>query len=164
MNFARSATLLLSMLLAVPAAAEISREDLRKALEANPDLVLSALKKADKMKFFTLVVESQQEYQRGKAKEEARLEAEERDKAVARAQREAEKTRLKTEREAAKKAADAQAAKTKQAVADAGALENARKVAVEDARQAEVVLAGAKDQLAAANVDDEKSWKRSLSL
>jgi len=69
------------MLLAVPAAAEISREDLRKALEANPDLVLSALKKADKMKFFTLVVESQQEYQRGKAKEEARLEAEERDKA-----------------------------------------------------------------------------------
>ena len=81
MNFARSATLLLSMLLAVPAAAEISREDLRKALEANPDLVLSALRKADKMKFFTLVVESQQEYQRGKAKEEARLEAEERDKA-----------------------------------------------------------------------------------
>ena len=72
MNFARSATLLLSMLLAVPAAAEISREDLRKALEANPDLVLSALRKADKMKFFTLVVESQQEYQRGKAKEEAR--------------------------------------------------------------------------------------------
>jgi len=56
----------------------------------------------------------------------------------------------------AKKAADAQAAKTKQAVADAGALENARKVAVEDARQAEVVLAGAKDQLAAADALEQR--------
>lgn len=81
MNLARIATLLFSVLLAVPASAEITREDLKKALEANPDLVLSALKKADKMKFFEFVVESQQDYQRNKAREEARLEAEERDKA-----------------------------------------------------------------------------------
>ncbi|MDP3542581.1 MAG: thioredoxin domain-containing protein [Elusimicrobiota bacterium] len=81
MNLARVTTMLLAVLLAVPAAAAISREDLRKALEANPDLVLSALKKADKMKFFEMVVESQQEYQRSKAKEEAKREQEERDNA-----------------------------------------------------------------------------------
>lgn len=81
MTLARMTTLFFAALLAVPAAAEISREDLKKALEANPDLVLSALKKADKMKFFEFVVESQQDYQRNKAREEARLEAEERDKA-----------------------------------------------------------------------------------
>lgn len=81
MNLARVTTMLLAVLLAVPAAAAISREDLKKALEANPDLVLSALKKADKMKFFEMVVESQQEYQRSKAKEEARREQEERDNA-----------------------------------------------------------------------------------
>lgn len=81
MNLARSASLLLSLLLAVPAAAAISREDLKKALEANPDLVLSALKKADKMKFFELVVDAQQDYQRNKAREEARREAEERENA-----------------------------------------------------------------------------------
>ncbi|MCR4296480.1 MAG: thioredoxin domain-containing protein [Elusimicrobia bacterium] len=81
MNLARVTTMLLAVLLAVPAAAAISREDLKKALEANPDLVLSALKKADKMKFFEMVVESQQEYQRNKAKEEARREEQERDNA-----------------------------------------------------------------------------------
>lgn len=81
MNLARVTTMLLAVLLAVPAAAAISREDLKKALEANPDLVLSALKKADKMKFFEMVVESQQEYQRSKAKEEARREEQERDNA-----------------------------------------------------------------------------------
>lgn len=82
MTLARVTTLTLAVLLAVPAAAAISREDLKKALEANPDLVLSALRKADKMKFFEMVVESQQEYQRNKAREEARLEAEEREKAL----------------------------------------------------------------------------------
>lgn len=81
MNLARVTTMLLAVLLAVPAAAAISREDLKKALEANPDLVLSALKKADKMKFFEMVVEAQQEYQRTKAKEEARREQQERDNA-----------------------------------------------------------------------------------
>ncbi|MDD5303648.1 MAG: thioredoxin domain-containing protein [Elusimicrobia bacterium] len=81
MNIARVTTLLLSVLLAVPAAAAISRDDLKKALDANPDLVLSALKKADKMKFFEFVVESQQEFQQSKAKEEAKREEEEREKA-----------------------------------------------------------------------------------
>ncbi len=81
MNIARVSSLLLSVLIAVPAAAAISREDLKKALDANPDLVLSALKKADKMKFFELIVEAQQDYQKNKAKEEARREEEERDKA-----------------------------------------------------------------------------------
>lgn len=52
---------------------------------------------------------------------------------------------------AAKKAADAQSAKTKQAVADAAALEKARKVAVDDAKQAETILASAKDALTAAD-------------
>lgn len=81
MNTARMTTLLLSFLIAAPAVAEISREDLKKALDANPDLVLSALKKADKMKFFEHIVESQQEYQKNKAKEEARREEAEREKA-----------------------------------------------------------------------------------
>jgi len=74
MNISRAATLILALLLAVPAAAEISREDLKKALDANPDLVLGALKKADKMKFFEHIVASQQEYQKSKAKEEAKRE------------------------------------------------------------------------------------------
>jgi len=95
MNFPRSASLILALLLgavcttasaAAPAApaktsAAISREDLKKALEANPDLVLAALKKSDKMKFFQFVVESQQEFQQNRAKEEARQEALEREKA-----------------------------------------------------------------------------------
>lgn len=51
---------------------------------------------------------------------------------------------------AAKRALDSQTAKTKQAVADAGALENARKVAVEDAQQAETVVADAQKALTAA--------------
>lgn len=54
----------------LPAAAEISREDLAKALDANPDLVLSALQKADKSKFFEIVVDAQRDYQASKAKEE----------------------------------------------------------------------------------------------
>ena len=81
MNTSRVTTLLLSVLLAVPATAAISRDDLKKALDANPDLVLAALKKADKMKFFEFIVESQQEFQKSKATEEARLEAEEKEKA-----------------------------------------------------------------------------------
>jgi len=52
---------------------------------------------------------------------------------------------------AAKRALDGQIAKTKQAVADAGALENARKVAVEDAKQAETVVADAQKALTAAD-------------
>jgi len=51
---------------------------------------------------------------------------------------------------AAKRALDSQIARTKQAVADAGALENARKVAVEDAKHAETVVADAQKALTAA--------------
>ncbi len=51
----------------------------------------------------------------------------------------------------AKRAADAQAVKAKQAVADAAALEKARKVAFDDVKNAENVLANAKDVLAAAD-------------
>lgn len=81
MNIARMTILLLSASLTVPAVAAISRDDLKKALDANPDLVLSALKKGDKMKFFEFVVESQQDFQKNKAKEDAKREEEERDKA-----------------------------------------------------------------------------------
>lgn len=77
MTIARVSAVLLATLLAVPAAAEISREDLKKALDANPDLVFAALKKADKLKFFQFIVESQQEFQKLKAKDEARREKEE---------------------------------------------------------------------------------------
>ena len=51
----------------------------------------------------------------------------------------------------AKRTADTQAAKAKQAVADAAALEKARKVAIDDVKNAETVLANAKDVLAAAD-------------
>ncbi len=74
MTIVRASFLLLAAFLALPASAELSREDLKKALEANPDLVLAALKKADKMKFFEHVVASQSEYQRAKAKEDAKRE------------------------------------------------------------------------------------------
>lgn len=81
MNISRVTTLLFSILLAVPAAADISKEDLRKALDANPDLILSALKKGDKMKFMEFIFAAQQEFQQNKAKEEAKREEQERDKA-----------------------------------------------------------------------------------
>jgi hypothetical protein len=52
---------------------------------------------------------------------------------------------------AAKRVAGVQAAKATQAVADAGALEKARKVAVEDVTHAEATVANAKSALAAAD-------------
>jgi hypothetical protein len=51
---------------------------------------------------------------------------------------------------AAKRAADAQAAKAKQAVADVGALEKARKIALEDVTHADADVARSKEALAAA--------------
>jgi protein-disulfide isomerase len=81
MNIRRLRMLLLPLLFAAPAGAQISREELKKALDANPDLVLGALKKADKLKFFEHVVEAQQEYQKSKVKEEAQREEREREKA-----------------------------------------------------------------------------------
>ncbi|MBI3289263.1 MAG: thioredoxin domain-containing protein [Elusimicrobia bacterium] len=81
MTIRRVATLLLTLMCASTAKADISREDLKKALEANPDLVLSALKKVDKTKFFEFIVEAQQDYQKRKAKEEAEREQREQDAA-----------------------------------------------------------------------------------
>jgi protein-disulfide isomerase len=81
MTLSKAASLLLAAILAAPASAAISRDDLKKALEANPDLVLSALKKADKTKFFEIIVESQQEFQKKKQMEEAKREETERENA-----------------------------------------------------------------------------------
>ncbi|MFI5350279.1 MAG: DsbA family protein [Elusimicrobiota bacterium] len=66
----RLAAAALSLLIASPSLAALSREDLQKALEKNPDLVLQALKKADKAAFFELVMEAQHEYQDKKQAEE----------------------------------------------------------------------------------------------
>jgi protein-disulfide isomerase len=83
MNLARAASLILSAVIALPAAAAaISRDELKKALNENPDLVLSALKKADKLKFFEFIVESQGEYQKSKAKEAAKQEEAEQEKYI----------------------------------------------------------------------------------
>lgn len=73
----RPLPLLLAVLIAAPAGAEISRDDLKKALDANPDLVLAALKKADKSKFFEYVIAAQNEFQARKQKEEAEREQKE---------------------------------------------------------------------------------------
>jgi protein-disulfide isomerase len=81
MTTRRATSLLLALMIAVPAGAAISREDLKKALDANPDLVLEALKKTDKMKFFDYIVTCQQEYQKNKAKEDQAQEQKEREEA-----------------------------------------------------------------------------------
>lgn len=77
MTIARASFLLLAALLALPASAEISRDDLKKALDANPDLVLAALKKADKIKFFEAIMAAQSEFQKVRAREEAKREEKE---------------------------------------------------------------------------------------
>lgn len=59
----------LCAMIAAPSSAAISRDELKKALDANPDLVLSALKKADKAAFFETVVDAQKDYQMKKEKE-----------------------------------------------------------------------------------------------
>ena len=64
MTSIRLTSLFFCVLIAASAQAAISRDDLKKALDANPDLVLSALQKVDKMRFFEFIVESQQEYQK----------------------------------------------------------------------------------------------------
>ncbi|MEK7388741.1 MAG: thioredoxin domain-containing protein [Elusimicrobiota bacterium] len=82
MTIRRLMTPLLSLLLAAPALAAISREDLKRALDANPDLVLDALKKSDKSKFFTYVMESQQAFQKKKGEEEEKRMLAERESAL----------------------------------------------------------------------------------
>lgn len=79
----RFAACLLSVLIAAPALAAVSREDLKKALVANPDLVLEALKNAKKKDFFELIISAQKEYQMEKMKEEEVLEKEAYEKAFA---------------------------------------------------------------------------------
>jgi len=65
----------LSALVAAPASsATISRDDLKKALEANPDLVVGALKSADKSALFEIMMDAQREYQMKKQQEEAEKE------------------------------------------------------------------------------------------
>ncbi|MEK7382761.1 MAG: DsbA family protein [Elusimicrobiota bacterium] len=70
----RYAARLLCVLLAAPAMAAVSREDLKKALTANPDLVLEALKNSKKSDFFEFIMDAQKEYQQTKMKEEEALE------------------------------------------------------------------------------------------
>lgn len=67
----------LSAVLAAPASAAVSRGDLKKALDANPDLVLEALKKTNKATFFEYVMDAQREYQLKQAKEAEEKEKEE---------------------------------------------------------------------------------------
>lgn len=67
----------LCLLLSVPSFADVSRDELKKALDANPDLVLEALKKADKTAFFDLVIEGQREYQMKRQKEQEEKEKQE---------------------------------------------------------------------------------------
>ncbi|MDE2491653.1 MAG: thioredoxin domain-containing protein [Elusimicrobia bacterium] len=74
----RAAVVLAALLAAVPAFARtISREELQKALDANPDLVLAALKKADQTQLFDLVISAQRAYQiQEEKKQEAEAKAE----------------------------------------------------------------------------------------
>ncbi len=65
----RIAAAALCALIASPSLAAISRDELKKALDANPDLVLEALKKADKAAFFETVVDAQKDYQEKKERE-----------------------------------------------------------------------------------------------
>ena len=53
-----------------PAFAAISRDELKKALDANPDLVIGALKKADRIALFELMMDAQRAYQEKRQKEE----------------------------------------------------------------------------------------------
>jgi protein-disulfide isomerase len=93
----------LLLVLSVPAfSATISREDLKKALEANPDLVLGALKKADKTAFFELVMDGQKEYQVKRQSEEEEREKKELEEAFKNPLKPAidEKTRIRGDRKA----------------------------------------------------------------
>ncbi|MFI5361966.1 MAG: DsbA family protein [Elusimicrobiota bacterium] len=66
----RAAAAALTVLIAAPSFAAMSREDLQKALTANPDLVLEALKKVDKAAFFEFVMDAQHDYQEKKQAED----------------------------------------------------------------------------------------------
>lgn len=72
----------LSVLLSAPALAAVpTREELKQALDKNPDLVLQALKKVDKAAFFQLVIEGQNEFRNKQAELQEKAEREEREQA-----------------------------------------------------------------------------------
>lgn len=72
----------LAALIASPAAAAVpTRDELKQALENNPDLVLSALKRTDKAAFFQLVIEAQNDFRQKQAEIEQKRESEERENA-----------------------------------------------------------------------------------
>lgn len=72
----------LAVLSALSASAAVpTREELKQALEKNPDLVLQALKKADKAAFFQLVIDGQNEFRMKQAEIEQKREQEEREAA-----------------------------------------------------------------------------------
>ena len=77
----RFAAAALSILIAAPSLAAVSREDLQKALDANPDLVFAALKRIDKEAFFAYLVDAQREYQTKKQAEASEKEKREFDDA-----------------------------------------------------------------------------------
>ncbi|MBI4370995.1 MAG: thioredoxin domain-containing protein [Elusimicrobia bacterium] len=98
----RFAAAALCAALASPSLAAVSREELQKALDDNPDLVLSALKKSKKAEFFQLVIDSQREYQIQQAQQEQEREKRERDAAFKTPYKPAidAKTRVRGSREA----------------------------------------------------------------
>ena len=72
----------LAELIAAPAFAAVpTRDELKQALDKNPDLVLQALKKADKAAFFQLVIEAQNDFRSKQAEIEQKREIEEREAA-----------------------------------------------------------------------------------
>ena len=77
----RLAAAALCALVASPSLAAVSREELKAALNANPDLVLEALKKSDKGAFFEFIMDAQHDYQAKKQAEEEAKEKEELDEA-----------------------------------------------------------------------------------
>ncbi|MFI5362399.1 MAG: DsbA family protein [Elusimicrobiota bacterium] len=79
MKWNRLAAAALALLIAPPSFAAISREDLQAALEANPDLVLAALKKIDKKEFFAYVREAQRDYDADQRAEKAEKDKQERE-------------------------------------------------------------------------------------
>jgi protein-disulfide isomerase len=80
MKSTRLAVVALTLFAARTCSAAISREELQEALDANPDLVLAALKKADKTAFAEYVRDAQREFefkQRAERAENEKRETEE---------------------------------------------------------------------------------------
>jgi protein-disulfide isomerase len=80
MNARRFAAFVLALLCAAPASAAISREELKTALKANPDVLLEVLKDK-KAELLMIVSDAAREQQEKKQQEEAQREEKERDNA-----------------------------------------------------------------------------------